>query len=217
MGLHTWKIICKIHQQAKSNPEPQLNQETILSFTEKLVHILFPFTPMDQVSSQFTLARKSHKLGEHEEASEKFLDTLAIANRDSVEVDLLVEILQETVLSLLIVQKYDECKVVCQHLVEIEDVQDKKRRASRSNLAKTITYFLAGKVGFHTGDFTSAMKYFDLSLQHCHLQTVDNGKVKRRKINKSDQDEDDLDTEGEVQNELMILIRLRSRIYFEKV
>jgi len=211
--LNTWKIICKI-QHKLSNSQPEEKQKTILSFTEKLFHILFPFTSIDQVSSLLTLARKSHKLGENEDAAETFLDTLAIANRDSVEVALFIEILQETLLSLLIVEKYDECKIICQHLIEIEDVQERKRRALRSNLVKSVTYFLAGKVGFHTDDFASAMKYFDLSLQHCHLQTEENNQFKKIRIDETDNDE--LEEDADVQNDLLILIRLRSRIYFEK-
>ena len=146
--LDTWKIICQVHHSHRNRAKSgETTKSELKSFAEVIIDLLFPFVPISLVTSLATWARKCHKLGEYEDSAEVFLDTLAVINNDGDDDDEdPVGVLQEAILAMMIVGKFDECQILCQQLLASSNEMDheKKRKSSERDYSKVISNYLAG-------------------------------------------------------------------------
>ena len=140
--LGTWDTICKVFQHIRSKKTEDEN--TIKSLVDKIVEILFPFEPTSLVGGHLNHARKLHELEEFKDSAKVYMDTLALTTVDRNFKEDIIGILQETLLSLILIKKHDECKVVLQKLLEVTSHHEKRK--IRDEMYSQITSnFLAGK------------------------------------------------------------------------
>ena len=142
--LGTWDTICKVFQHIRSKKTEDEN--TIKSLVDKIVETLFPFESISLVGGHLNHARKLHELEEFKDSAKVYMDTLAITTIDGNFKEDIISILQETLLSLLIIKKHDECKVILQKLLEVTSHHEKRKIQDEMYLySQILSNFLAGK------------------------------------------------------------------------
>jgi len=204
--LEIWNIITRIIQKQRGNT---LGRSS-LDFLETLIRKLFPCKQMELVESLVIWARKCFQMSEYQDSAEKFLDAIALISAgDSIPEGMdISQVKQEAVLALLIVGNIQEALLVCQDLATARKVGGKRKKHDGQQNDVVIKFLLA-KCHFLNGDYEASLQYFDQSLRSCLADLPENKKGKLVKC-------EDLDQEDTVNDFLTKMVRIRSRLYYEK-
>jgi len=204
--LEIWNIITSIIHKQRGNTFGGSS----LDFLDILIRKLFPFKQMGLVESLVIWAKKCFRMSEYQDSAEKFLDAIALISAgdsipEGIDIDL---VKQEAVLALLIIGNVQEALLVCLDLATARKVGGKRKKHDGQR-NQVVLKFLLAKCHFLKGDYEASLQYFDQSLRSCLADLPEDKKGKLVKC-------EDLDQEDTVNDLLMKMVRIRSRLYYEK-